>query len=153
EPDGARATAVARVAMRLANSRANDAYYPHTLSQLRLDRPPVLMQEDAEIRLLTSLLPPSRRPEMRGGGLEALQSLIKKLEEATKQGDATETERVRKQIAATALSSPAQAPESRNRPVPMETDVVRGVEESLAFRTQVSNRIADDMATELGVTG
>jgi hypothetical protein len=140
-------TAVARVVMRLANSRANDAYYAHTVSLLRLDRPRIAIRDDEEIRTLTSLLPKDQRPQFGPSPLiSTLEELTKRLAEALTRGDAEEHQRLSQEIAAAATNwNLPQDTQEKDALVALAPDVAKGLSEALAFRTTVTARDADEV--------
>ena len=145
QDDREQPTAVGQVAMRLTNSRATDAYYAHTLTILRLDRPRILTEEDPEIRTLTNLLPEERRPRSGvSSQVSSLQELTTQLAAAELRGDASGAQRLRDAIvaAARAPASPAESDstETQDGQVSLIADVVQSIEESLAFRTSVKSR-------------
>jgi hypothetical protein len=113
-----------------------------------LDRPTIVEGEDNEIRLLTSLLPVSRQPEVLAGGIRTLQVLVKRIEDAVRAGDVEAAARLRLQLAA-AAAAPITSAVRASIDLQMEPDVTRSVEESLAFRSQVRTRSAEDAATAL----
>jgi hypothetical protein len=139
-------TPVARVVMRLANYRANDAYYPHTLTILRLDRPEVITRADDETELLRSLLPADRRP----GGQTAtsrLGELVRRMAEAEARGDQNEVDRLGAQLVDAATRDPKKVPKAAHGLVNAPEIVLRSLEESLAFKQSVSVREAGEVVT------
>ena len=133
--------------MRLANSRATDAYYAHTLSVLRLDKPRVVLEPDEEIRALgNDLIPEGRRAEISADPtITRLEDLTGQLGQAIKQANASEVARLRKAIAAAALA-PAPAARPAGTQLSASPDVLKALEEALAFRTRVKVRPAAEVA-------
>jgi hypothetical protein len=149
-------TSIARVTMRLANSRANDAYYVHTLSMLRLDRPRTVTQPDSETRMLAELLPKDRRPDTGvSGTVTLLEDLLKRLREAMASGDRKEQARLQIEIAAAATAADSNSQATGAEPVKAAApDVFKAVDEALAFRTTVTSRDAEVVAANTqGATG
>jgi hypothetical protein len=111
---GTAGTAVARVVMRLVNSRANDAYYPCTLSLLRLDKIPVITDEDEEIRSLNNLLVADGRVEVAPlQGVNRLEELTRQLRDAIAQNNSGEASRLQKaivQVATMQIGPPVPKP-------------------------------------------
>ena len=66
---------------------ASDAYYPQTLSMLRLDRPLLVNVSDPEREQLRALLPANLRPGADSSLASQLQRLVGQLREATTRGD------------------------------------------------------------------
>lgn len=148
--DSARATAVARVVMRLANSRANDAFYPHTLSILRLDKPSNVSAEDPRVVELTALLPESLRPAVSGDGTtSSLEVLMRRLSGALKRGDVLEARKVQGAIAGMNIPDPHPT-KSLAPPQTLQADVLKSVEESLAFVTSIHTEDALDVVRSRG---
>ena len=148
--DSARATAVARVVMRLANSRANDVFYPHTLSILRLDKPSNVNVTDPRVIALTALLPEALRPAFSGdGSASGLEILMRQLSEALRKGDVVEARRIQGAIAGMKIPD-LHATKSVAAPKTLPTDVLKGVEESLAFVTSIHTENALDVVRSRG---
>jgi len=153
--DGApQATRVGRVVMRLADARANDAYYPHTISILRLDRPRVIPEDDAEISALNELLPQADdQPTEQERSVEHLGALMLQMKEAQARGDSESVARLveRMGMIAGAFTSTATAPMPPPRHTPtwdLTPAIRKAVEESLAFRTRVRSRDATSVVQQ-----
>ncbi len=147
ENDEGKPTVVARVAMRLVNSRANEAYYPHTISLLRLDKPQLANHEDDETRMLFRMLPQGALSRAGAfGSIDTLQALTEHLRDATLKGDSAEVARLRAEIVRAASTPPPSAPA-----IPAVTmdgvapDIVKAIEESLVFRTAVTSRSIEEV--------
>lgn len=126
-----------RTAMRLTRHSANNAYYPHSVTILRLDRPRAL-QASEEISWLQTLLPVDERREAAGVSA-TLQDLVLALASAEILGDATRTKELREAIQAAAAASPA-APSTNpngNSRVAMPEDLVQSARESIALVSTV----------------
>ena len=138
-------TPVARVLMRLANYRANDAYYPHALTILRLDRPETLRGVDDESELLRSLLPAGRRP----GGESAtsrLTEIVHRIADAEARGDQEQASRLRRQLVDVATGEKPAGSTEESRGLRDAPEVVlRSLEESLALKQSVSVRNAEEV--------
>ncbi|HEY3383759.1 MAG TPA: hypothetical protein VGK32_18505 [Vicinamibacterales bacterium] len=161
EPEAAGAgekadTLVTRIAMRMTRYSASDSYYAQSLTVLRLDRPAVTTERDQEVETLAQILPPNRRPSAAVGGSEGLMSLVRRLRDAEVAGDTERTAQIRRLIAEAALGN--QTP---TRPVASasaswtvaDPDIERGISESLAFRQNVTSRLARTVASEAGGAG
>lgn len=122
-----------RTAMRITRHSANNAYYPHLITVLRLDRPRTI-HSSADLDWLQGLLPASERAPT-AGLAGALTELATRLRAAEEDGDEESVRRIRQQIADFALS-PTSPQEQRNdaESVPaLPLDVVQGVRESIAL--------------------
>lgn len=135
-------TLIDRVLMRGTSYRASEAYYGHSLTILRLDRPQTAAADDDETALLRALLPSSiaGRPEALKRG--RLETLMAELQRAQERNDASAMGEIYRQIGVVAASDPATEPDppaslSLDDPAP---DVERMIEESLALKTQVHAR-------------
>lgn len=146
--DSSQGTPVAAVVMRLANYRANETYYPHTVTILRLDRPSTGARRDSQLAEIVSLLPEDRRPNE----LREAQSLVRLAEliaKAESSGDATEATRLRRLLVEAATAGPKTAPQAKAGPTVALTDgVIKGIEESLALTETVTLVDAERVAAE-----
>ncbi len=125
-----------RSAMRITRHSANNAYYPHTISILRLDRPRI-PQASPEQAWLDALLP---APERTGplGAAQALTELVDRLREAERRGDHQQVAELRAAIAVAATApAPAreEAPRALQRRLP--ADVEQAVRECVALLSSV----------------
>jgi len=140
-------TIVTRILMRMTRYSASEAYYPHTLSMLRLDRPSVVSGTDAERDLLHQLIPSERRGATLDPG-NVLISLAKDLAAAITSGNQQDKERLQRLIALEAASPGSTSPPASAMTVDLALppELERAVYESLAFRETVSARSAVDVA-------
>lgn len=140
---------VARIAMRMSRYSANDTYYPQIMTMLRLDRPALTTAEDPEQRELRSLLPLDARPDNAQTISDAITALNARLRRAEEIGDEAEKQRVLARITAVVTgSSGERVPEQEEPRFVTALDLVKGIRESLAFRTTVSSRAALVLASE-----
>lgn len=125
-----------RSAMRITRHSANNAYYPHFVSILRLDRPRVA-QASREQAWLDSLLPAAERA-VELGAAQAVAELANRLREAERRGDRQLEAELRTAIAA-AVTAPQAAEPATSPPqtAPLLADVVQGVRESVALLSSV----------------
>lgn len=140
-------TIVTRVLMRLTSYRASEAYYPHTLTLLRLDRPQYTGYLDAEVEQLRQLLPAPPEGLAANPTVNALATLTTRLKAAQVSGDARMVQEIIDQIAAiaTAGTVPAVAPTSAGPSVALTPELQRSVQESLAFKTTVHTTSSLDL--------
>ena len=143
-------TIVTRILMRITSYRASEAYYPHTLTLLRLDRPQYTGYQDEETQQLRQMLPASPGDPSEGPTVNALNTLTARLQGAKAKGDAQTIQELYKQIAeiATAGSLPRPSPASPAEPQPafsLTPELQRGVQESLAFKTTVNTTSYTDL--------
>lgn len=138
-------TIVKRILMRLTRYSASDAYYPQTISMLRLDRPSTGVG-DQEQEVLQQLLPEGRRlaqaqPE------DLLLRLAQQLKAARSAGRMEEAARLQARIVEEATRPAGARAESVDQPtIGLLPDVARSVAESLAFRQTVTTRAAAQVA-------
>jgi transposase-like protein len=154
KPDGApdkeqEGTIVTRVLMRVTSYRASEAYYPHTLTLLRLDRPQYTGYLDEDVEQLRQLLPAPVEDSSVNPTVTALDTLTARLKAAQASGDAHMVHDLFQQIAAiaTAESVPRAAPASVEPPpaVSLTPELQRSVQESLAFKTTVHTTSSLDL--------
>lgn len=146
-------TIVSALAMRLARYSASDAYYPQTLSILRLDRPRLTSVDDAISSTLYKILPQSRRPDANLSTSDSIKALYEKLKAAESLGDTAEKERLLQRIAEVAtgkVTSPVRSEASLLPSVAL--DLEKGIKESLAFRATVTTIPAEEKARRDGGT-
>jgi len=142
-------TIVARTAMRVTNYRANEAYYPHSLSILRLDTPTRISVETDECRTLRRMLPPSRRPEASSSSRATrVTELMRRRDEARRRNDRAEAERLSQELVRLIMQE--ERPETHgNEPgATLPEDLYRAIQESLAFRERISTRNGLEVAAE-----
>jgi hypothetical protein len=142
---------VARIAMRMSRYSASQAYYPQTLTMLRLDRPTITQSGFPDLELLRGMLPAARRPDAQGQTGNLIQELGRRLKEAEARNDDAEKSRITAQIMQ-ALRNPQQptATVSDNRFVPAASDLERAVGEAIAFRETVTTQPAVEVARQNG---
>jgi ssDNA-binding Zn-finger/Zn-ribbon topoisomerase 1 len=125
-----------RSAMRITRHSANNAYYAHSLTILRLDRPQ-LAQSSTDQAWLESLLPQDER----AGEIGIASSLVElshRLQTAERQGDREGAAALREQIARAALSPARQSVSRVARPVVrLCDDLLQSVRESVALLSTV----------------
>lgn len=145
---------VTRIAMRMTRYSANDTYYPHSVTLLRLDKPALVRVMDSE-RELQELLPVELRAQDPASPALEIGQLSRQLQEAEARGDSLEKERILSQLAQVIEVAAGRAPEPA---VPSEPpseevaeDVLKGIRESLAFRTTVRVRPALELAQQSSV--
>jgi hypothetical protein len=141
-----------RTAMRITRHSANNAYYPHSVSILRLDRPRAV-QDSPDLRWLQTLLPQEERVHAAGVG-HTLTDLVARLTAAEQRGDLTSASELRRQIEVVAGAIAAPPPDlegERERPrPPLRQDLLQGVRESIALLSTVRRT---DTLTMRGRTG
>jgi len=147
-------TIVTRVLMRLTSYRASEAYYPHTLTLLRLDRPQYTGYLDTEVEQLRQLLPAPPDGLTANPTVNALDTLTAQMKMAQASGDARLVQGLIEQIAAiaTAGSIPTGAPTSAAAGpcVSLSPELLRSVQESLAFKTTVHTTSSLDLLRQDG---
>jgi hypothetical protein len=142
-------TPVTRTAMRLSRYSANDTYYPLTITLLRLDSPTLMTTYDSEQRELRSLLPLNVRPEGESSPSARIAALTDRLRRAEELSDAAEKERILACIATVATGGDPEAALGQQDPPPdIAPDIVKGIQESLAFRTTINTRPALALARQ-----
>lgn len=134
-----------KTAMRITRHSANNAYYPHAITILRLDRPRVV-QAGPEMGWLQSMLPDDERTT-RVGVSSTLATLVDRLLQAEQAGREDVAADLRVQIA-TAATAPASAPTVSAPPVSLPDDIVQNVRESVALLSTV--RRTDVRRLQLG---
>lgn len=147
--DAAEGTWVARVAMRLSRYSANDTYYPQTMTLLRLDRP-LIAAEDPEQQELRSFLPADATPVGEYNPGAAVAAIADRLRRAIESGDEEEKLRllgVMNDVATGSLPTESSASATDQFPE-LSPDLVKAVQESLAFRTTVTTRPALTLARQ-----
>ncbi len=141
-------TVLGRIAMRMTRYTASEAYYAHTLTILRKDRPRISERSDDE---LAQLLPLTDRPSSGNDRIETISHLSRRLSEAQQRGDSAETARLLSEIARVASASASGAPEVA-RVSGLSAALMHEVEESISFRLGVERRSAFDLSRD-GVSG
>ena len=144
-------TLVTRILMRATRYSANNAYYPRTLSILRLDQAASAMAGDPELEQLQRMLPASDRPEGAADPADRLIALAQRLKAATAAGRIDEQEKINQQILAHAMagagSEPPKSPDIA--PKPLRTpDLHRAIRESVSFQASLQSAPALKLATE-----
>lgn len=138
-----------RVLMRITSYRASEAYYPHTLTLLRLDRPQYTGYQDEEIQELRQMLPASSADPSEDPTINALGTLTVRLQAAQAKGEAQTVQELYKQIAeiATAGGLPGPSPASPEHRLlfSLTPELQRSVQESLAFKTTVNTTSYTDL--------
>jgi DNA-directed RNA polymerase subunit RPC12/RpoP len=142
-------TIVSRVWMRSTSYRASEAYYPHTLTLLRLDRPQYTGYQDEEIQLLRQMLPESPEENPEASTVNALSALTARLQTAQTKGDMYTVQELIKQIGEIATSGGLQKPPLGNQEQKpsflLTPELQRSVQESLAFKTTVHTTSYTDL--------
>jgi len=147
---------VQRTAMRVARYSQNEAYYPATISILRLDRPDITVgTEDPRLAALLDLLPPEQQKASTAPSHAKLTTLMAQLKRAEDVGDTALQDRLLSAIAAAAVANgprvPAVSqPQATSPAKPAPEDVVKSARESRALLTTVSARSVTKIATEGG---
>jgi hypothetical protein len=135
-------TIVTRVLMRVTSYRASEAYYPHILTLLRLDRPQYTGYQDAETEQLLQMLPATPADPSQNPTVNTLGVLTARLQAAQAKGDAQAVQDLIKQISAvaTAVGLPGPPPTVAERTplFSLTSELQRSVQESLAFKTTVT---------------
>jgi hypothetical protein len=123
-------------AMRITRHSANNSYYPHSLTLLRLDRPRVV-QASEEQAWLENLLPAADRAERVGVGT-SLVDLATRIQAAERDGDAALKAELLAQLAVVA-QSPTAAPRPPTPPAstPVADDIAQSIRESIALLSSV----------------
>lgn len=146
--DGSGDTIVKRILMRMTRYSASDAYYPQTLSMLRLDRPIVTGGTDPEQEVLQQLLPAGRRGSAHAQPEDVLLRLATQLKAAVAAGRKAEAARLKARLAQE-VTRPAGAVTELGPHLQTDRlapEVERSVSESLAFRQTVTTRAATQVA-------
>ena len=140
-------TVVARVLMRLSRYNASDAYYPQTLSILRLDRPAVLDATDG-VQVLRSMLPRGQATASPQDVVGQLATLTARITQAAAIGDMATVDELRARLGAVALGTAAATSTERDSGTlpALPEDMQQAVSESLAFRQTVRWRPAARVA-------
>lgn len=122
--------------MRITRHSANNAYYPHLTTVLRLDRPKAV-QDSPDLGWLQGLLPEDERAPS-GGVSTTLVDLVAKLTAAEQRGDAAAAERLRREIAAAASARiETRVEQVPHRASALLPDVLQSVRESVALLSTV----------------
>ncbi len=122
--------------MRITRHSANNAYYAHSISILRLDRPRVA-QASLQQAWLDSLLPESDRAGQLGAA-QGLAELVERLREAEQRGDQQLVVELRSAIGRAAAAPQAPPPAApRALATPLRSDVVQSVRECVALLSSV----------------
>ena len=125
-----------RAAMRITRHSANNAYYPHSITILRLNRP-MITQQSEEQPWLETLLPPGQRIQATGVS-QTILDIAEKLRLAEVKGDTTEKARLLEQLARAASAvEPPRVIDQAPHWVPVAEDVSKGALESLALLSRV----------------
>lgn len=138
-----------RAAMRITRFSANNAYYPHSVTVLRLDRPRTV-QGTAEVEWLQGLLPMDDRVTTTGVA-SSLTELVQQLSEAERVGDRATAEALLRAIAAASqsVSGGELAAERRaGQPVALVADVEQGVHESIALLSAVRRVPVENLGSQ-----
>jgi len=146
--ESTKVTPVASVVMRLANYRANETYYPHTITILRLDRPSTGVRRGQQLSDLLALMPDDRRLG-EAHGARRLVEIAELLAKAEGSGDTDEATRLRRLLVETASASPAEVrPATPAAPAALSDEIVKGIEESLALSETVTLVDAERVAAD-----
>lgn len=141
---------VPRILMRLTNYVANEAFYPQTLTILRLGRPRVVADDTDLIRELKTLLPLERRPGTLSRG-QRIAALARQLDDADRTGDTDLSHRLEGELLRVSQGKPEPEPEvAGSHSQHVEEDVLRGVEESLALLTEVTTESMPTIISQAG---
>lgn len=160
-PEHLTGSVLSRILMRLTNFQANDAYYVHSTSILRLDTPTVVATDDADVTLLRSLIAPHRRPGIMGQR-EAIADLTERMNAALAAGDTATAQELTTHIMAALSRDDSQADQEGGREEVQAPDFIasfapdlhQAIEESIAAKTRVHGRPALDLAiADSGATG
>lgn len=144
-------TIVQAIAMRLARYSASDAYYPFSISVLRLDKPQLSNDEDAMASLLFRMLPAAMRPDASFSPVDTIGALYDRITVATNLGDSDEVQRLMARLAAVASGQPISEPVAANALLETVTpELEKGIRESLAFRTTVTHLPVEEKARSEG---
>lgn len=140
---------IARMAMRLSRYSASDTYYPMTVTLLRLDRPELITTEDSSLQELRSLLPLNLRPEEESNPVAIFAALNARLQRAYEIGDTAEQEHILTRIAAVATGTTHENTGGpQESPPDTEPDIIKAIQESIAFRKTVNTRPALALARQ-----
>jgi hypothetical protein len=136
------ATAVSRVLMRVTSYRASEAYYPHSITTLRLDRPALHVVADEELERLRQLVPEAQEEHRPADRQALLDHLFAQARSAAARDDTAEVEAIMAQVQAVMRGE--ELPQHLPGVVePLESppvDLVQAIRESRALRTQVRMR-------------
>jgi hypothetical protein len=146
------ATFVTRILMRATRYSASNAYYPRTLSLLRLDQPASALAGDPELEQLQRMLPASVRPEGAANEADILKALSQRMAEAIASGQKDEVDRVRELVVRT-MTGTAEVPQKSAEPThkPLRApDLHRAIRESVAFQSSMQSAPALKLAAESG---
>ncbi|WP_263367964.1 DUF1998 domain-containing protein [Edaphobacter bradus] len=144
-------TIVQEIAMRLARYSASDAYYPFSMSVLRLDKPKLNSGEDEMSTVLYKMLPQNLRPDADFSVSDTIMALSEKLKLAKSIGDHSEEVRIMSRIAEIVTGKAQAAPPKVAGFFPsVPPELEKGIRESLAFRTTVTSLPAEDRAERDG---
>lgn len=139
-------TAIARVAMRVARYNASEGYYPQTVSILRLDRPTITAAADPLLDPLATLI------ATRGGNpgnADNLGTLVRRIQDEEAAGRMDQAAQLRLRLAQVATAPATQRNEAEARVGPaLQDDVRKSLRESVALRTTVRMRAAQEVALE-----
>lgn len=142
---------VPRIMMRLTNYQANEAYYPHSLSILRLRRPRVVAEDSALVRELRSLLPVGRQPSATTKG-QRLMTIGRQIDAAEQSGNVAEVARLNGLLANLLTHTESPQPEkAADTALAGPEDVIRSIEESLAVLTEVTTESMESVVGRAGV--
>lgn len=138
---GREPTIIKRILMRATSYRASDAYYPHSLTILRLDRPPARTMMDPEVALLNAMMPEAVGMGPEEAAVISIQALTRQISEAQARGDHAEKKKLMADLAAiaggkAAPAAPAQAVLLQNAAL----DIEKLLRESIALKTTVRMR-------------
>jgi hypothetical protein len=141
--------------MRMTRHSASEAYYPHTLTVLRLGRVPIIGEPDAEMALLQRLLPPEARAQVNPSVDETIEELLGKVQQAKRAGDTSLVKQLLQRIADSASRSAKgeDAPPPDITPGLLTTsapDVQKAVLESQALLETVRMRAGSGVAVSGG---
>jgi hypothetical protein len=138
-------TAITRIKMRATSYRASEAYYPVTLTMMRLDLPEVVHAYDPEIKMLRQLLPDAGTGSPASFS-DAVAALTEQMRAAAGEGRHAEVARLTSQLQELVRS------QSKPQPLPAagqawyalvrddeewQAELERGVKESIALRHTV----------------
>lgn len=136
------ATAVSQVAMRVTSYRASEAYYGHTLTILRLDRPELAYTVDAELEMLRQLVPDQGPAVRERDPLLLMRQLLAEAEQARSRGDSARMQTIMERLRRlSAGEQPEPSTPLSGAPLANQApDLRKAITESLAFKTQVRTR-------------
>ena len=142
---------VSRLAMRVARYSQSETYYPQTISILRLDRPKLTTNVDEVSTLLRAMLPAEGDLGKPASAGDTISVLTDRLQAAEKRGDREEADRWKAKIIEAATGTiRRKEPVGRSILETSAPDVVKNIQESIAFRETVTARPAIELATEQG---